>query len=309
MTSKLTGLDDAIRRHVHSGDSVYVTGFTHLIGFAAGHEIIRQRIEGLTLMRMTPDVVYDQLVGAGCASHLVFSYLGNPGVGHLHAIRRALEGGRLAWTEYTHGSFIAALRAGASGAPFVAVPSLGATDLARHNPLVRFVEDPYTGRDVAVLPPIRPDVAIVHVHRADAQGNAQTWGARGEIPEVAHAARRVIVTAEEIVEPDVLRRDPNRLTVLGATVDAVVHVPWGAHPSFVQGRYGRDNRFYRDWDRIAASEATLEQWLDDEVHGVADRAAYARRHEERLAELAAVGDGWSDAVNFGDNAAIAAVQE
>jgi glutaconate CoA-transferase subunit A len=309
MPDKLVGLDEAIGRHVTPGTSVYITGFTHLIGFAAGHEIIRQRIGGLTLMRMTPDLVYDQMVAAGCADRLVFSYLGNPGVGHLPAIRRAIEGGSLRWTEYTHGSFVAGLRGAASGAPFVPVASLGATDLAHHNPLVRFVPDPYAGGEVAVIPPIRPDVAIVHVHRADAEGNAQTWGPRGEIPEAVHAAAAVIVTAEEIVETDVLRRDPNRLTVLGATVDAVAHVPFGAHPSFVQGRYARDNRFYREWDGIARDTGRLAAWLEDEVHALAGRDAYVERHHDRLTELSAVGEGWTDPVNIGENAAIAAVQE
>jgi glutaconate CoA-transferase subunit A len=306
---KVTTLEDAVRRHVRPGSSVYITGFTHLISFAGAHEIIRQRIDGLTLIRLTPDLVYDQMVAAGCADELVFSYLGNPGVGHLGAIRRAIEQGRLRFREYTHGSLVAALRAGASGAPFAAVPALAGTDLPAHADHVQEVESPFDGARVPVVGPLRPDVAIVHVQRADEHGNAVVWGSLGEIQEAAYAARHVILTTEELVPTEQVRRDPNRVAVLGLAVDAVAVVPFGAHPSYAQGMYGRDNRFYRDWADVNASDEAVAAWLDRHVHAVAGPSEYADLFRERLTELSAVGESFSDPVNYGENAAIAAVQE
>jgi glutaconate CoA-transferase subunit A len=302
-------LADAISRNVAPGDSVYITGFTHLIGFAAAHEIIRQRIDDLTLIRLTPDLVYDQMVAAGCARKLVFSYLGNPGVGSLAAIRRAIEGGEIEWEEYTHGALIAALRAGAQGAPFAPVPALGETDLPAHNAAIAFVRSPFAGERVAVVAPLRPDVAIVHAQRADAQGRIQVWGSTGDIPEAARAARRVIVTAEELVDEGTLRADPNRTLLLGRHVAAVVRVPFGAHPSYAQGMYGRDNRFYREWAQTSADPADLNSYLDEEVRATEGWDAHVERERERLDELSKVGESVPNSVNFGDNAAIAAVQE
>lgn len=302
-------LAEAIAANVRSGESVYITGFTHLIGFAAAHEIIRQRIGGLTLIRLTPDVVYDQLVAAGCARRLVFSYLGNPGVGHLAAIRRAIESGEIEWDEYTHGSLIAALRAAASGAPFAPVAAVGATGLVDCNRAFGFVESPFGGERVAVVAPLAPDVAIVHAQRADRAGNIAVWGSTGDIPEAARAARRVVVTAEEIVDEATLRADPNRTLVLGRAVEAVVHVPFGAHPSYAQGIYGRDNRFYREWAEISGDTGRLAAYLEKEIRGVPDWDAYVQRSRSRLDELTAVGESPPNMVNLGDNAAIAAIQE
>lgn len=307
--SKVTTLADAVESHVDDGSSVYIAGFTHLIGFAAGHEIIRQGRRDLRLVRMTPDVVYDQLVAAGCARELVFSYIGNPGLGSLHCIRRAMERGALAWEEYTHGSLIAALRAGASGLPFALVPAVGGTDLERVNPSIRAIASPFDGRPVSVVAALRPDVAFVHVQRCDAEGNAQVWGGAGDLREAAFAARRVVVTAEEVVDEQVIRSDPGRTLLPGFVVDAVVHEPWGAHPSFVQGCYARDNRFYREWVALSRDGRRLRAYLDRWVHGSADRAAYARRLAPRLAELRQVGQGPSDVVNYGSNKATAAVQD
>jgi glutaconate CoA-transferase subunit A len=301
-------LAEAVAANVRPGDSVYITGFTHLIGFAAAHEIIRQRIDDLTLIRLTPDLVYDQLIAAGCASRLLFSYLGNPGVGALTAIRKAIEGGEIEWEEYTHGSLIAALRAGAARAPFAPVAAAGRTDLAQWNKSIGFVESPFTGERIAVVKPLCPDVAIVHAQRADSDGNIAVWGSVGDIPEAARAASRVVVTTEQIVDTDTLRADPNRTLLLGRDVAAVVEVPYGAHPSYAQGSYGRDNRFYREWAEISADAGRLAAFLDD-VRALPDWAAYVDRNRARLDELSAVGESAANPVNLGDNAAMAAIQE
>lgn len=306
---KLTDLGSAIDAHLADGDSLYITGFTHLIGFGAAHEIIRRRRRDLTLIRLTPDVVYDQLIAAGCARRLHFSFLGNPGVGSLKAIRRAIEAGEIEWTEYTHGSLIAALRAGATGAPFALAAAAGRTDLPRHSDRFAYVDSPFDGERVGVVAALRPDLAIVHVQRADAAGNAQVWGPVGDIPEAANAARRVIVTAEEIVETEQLRRDPNRTVLLAGAVDAVVHLPWGAHPSYAQGIYGRDNRFYRQWAEISSTQERIDAYFEQQVHGLPDWSSYVERNRARLEELAEIGVASSDPVNYGDNAALAAAQE
>ncbi|MCJ7695377.1 MAG: CoA transferase subunit A [Anaerolineaceae bacterium] len=273
-TNKLMSLSTAVHDFVHDGDMIYAAGFTHLIPYAAGHEIIRQGRKNLTLARATPDLVYDQMVAAGCASKLIFSYMGNPGVGSLHCLRRALESGSLAWEEYSHFSMISRLQAGASGLPFMPMKQTGGLDLENANPLYKRVTDPYTGEEVIVVPPLLPDVAIVHVQRADANGNAHIWGILGEQREAAFAAKRVILTAEEIVDESVIRSDPNRTLIPGLIVDAVCHVPYCAHPSYTQGYYDRDNDFYLLWDKVSADEDKAKAYLDEWVFGVSDRAEY-----------------------------------
>lgn len=274
MTGKLISLKDAISQHVQDGNTLYLAGFTHLIPFAAGHEIIRQGRKNLTLARATPDLVYDQMVAAGCARKVIFSYIGNPGVGSLRIVRAALESGQLEWEEYSHFGMISRLQAGATGLPFMPMNPTAAGDLERSNPLHRTVTDPYSGQPVVVVPALKPDVAIVHVQRADAQGNAQIWGIIGEQKEAAFAAERVILTAEEIVDEGVIRSDPNRTLIPGFVVDAVCQVPYAAHPSYTQGYYDRDNAFYLEWDRISASPDATQAYLDEWVFGVPDRQAY-----------------------------------
>lgn len=274
MTGKLISLKEAVEKYVQDGDTLYLAGFTHLIPFAAGHEIIRQGRKRLTLARATPDLVYDQMVAAGCAEKVIFSYIGNPGVGSLRIVRSALESGKLAWEEYSHFGMISRLQAGATGLPFMPMNPTAAGDLERSNPLYRTVTDPYTGQPVIVVPPLKPDVAIVHVQRADADGNAQIWGIIGEQKEAAFAAERVILSAEEIVDESVIRSDPNRTLIPGFVVDAVCHVPYAAHPSYTQGYYDRDNAFYLEWDRISASPEATQAYLDEWVYGVPDRQAY-----------------------------------
>ncbi len=272
--SKLTSLHDAVKNLVFDGDLVYAAGFTHLIPFAAGHEIIRQGRKDLILARATPDLIYDQMVAAGCARKVIFSYMGNPGVGSLRIVRGELEAGRLEWEEYSHFGMITRLQAGASGLSFLPMNLTGADDLEKANSQYRTVTDPYSGKPVVVVPALNPDVAIVHVQRCDANGNAQIWGIIGEQKEAAFAAKRVILTAEEIVDESVIRSDPNRTMIPGIIVDAVCHVPYASHPSYTQGYYDRDNHFYLEWDKISSDKEAVKRWLDEWVYGVKDRAEY-----------------------------------
>jgi len=272
--SKLISLSEAIARYVCDGDLVYAAGFTHLIPFAAGHEIIRQSRKDLVLARATPDLIYDQIVAAGCARKVIFSYMGNPGVGSLRMVRAEIEAGRLEWEEYSHFGMISCLQAGATGVPFMPMNPTAAGELERTNPNYRTVVDPYSGGEVVVVPALKPDVAIVHVQRADAEGNAHIWGIIGEQKEAAFASQRVILTAEEIVAEEVIRSDPNRTLIPGFIVDAVCHVPYCAHPSYTQGYYDRDNAFYLEWDEISKSREGILKYLDEWVHGVKDRAEY-----------------------------------
>ncbi len=298
--SKLTTLANAIREHVHDGDLIYAAGFTQLIPFAAGHEIIRQGRRGLTLARATPDIVYEQMVAAGCAAKLIFSYSGNPGVGSLRVVRAEIEAGRLAIEEYTHFAMITRLTAAAAGLPFLPMRSVGTDDLVRANPQYRTVADPYSGELLNTVPALHPDVAIVHAQRADVNGNTQIWGILGEQKEAAFAARRVIITAEEIVDEAVIRSDPNRTLIPAMVVSAVCHVPHAAHPSYTQGYYDRDNAFYLDWDKLSAAPETVQAWLDEWVYGVPDREAYwAKLGAEAHARLA-VRPRWSEPVNYGE---------
>ena len=275
--TKLSSLSEAVSRYVHDGDLIYLAGFTHLIPFAAGHEIIRQGRKDLVLARATPDLIYDQMVAAGCARKVIFSYMGNPGVGSLRAVRAALESGKLEWEEYSHFGMISRLQAGATGLPFMPMNQTAAADLERSNPNIRRVVDPFSGREVMVVPPLLPDVAIVHVQRADANGNVHLWGIIGEQKEAAFAAKHVIVTAEEIVNETVIRSDPNRTLIPEFIVDAVCHVPYCAHPSYTQGYYDRDNDFYLQWDKLSESPESIRAYLDDWVYGVKDRAAYCEK--------------------------------
>ena len=297
--TKLCSLTEAVSQFVHDGDTVYAAGFTHLIPFAAGHEIIRQGRKNLTLARATPDLIYDQMVAAGCAHKLIFSYAGNPGVGSLRIIREELESGRLEWEEYSHYGMISRLQAGASGLPFFPMKPTAAGDLERCNSLYRRVVDPYSGQEVVTVPALNPDVAIVHVQRADKDGNAHIWGIIGEQKEAAFAASHVIITAEEIVGEEVIRSDPNRTVIPEFIVDAVCHVPYCAHPSYTQGYYDRDNAFYLDWDRITENRASTEAWLEEWVFSVKDRADYWAKLGSEVHERLKVAPSLSSPVNYG----------
>ena len=298
--TKLIPLQKAVQDFVRDGDSVYAAGFTHLIPFAAGHEMIRQSKRDLVLARATPDLIYDQMIAAGCARKVVFSYSGNPGVGSLRIIREEIEAGRLEWEEYSHFSMISRLAAGAAGVPFMPMNPTGAGDLERVNPNYRKITDPYSGREVITVPALNPDVAIVHVQRADSEGNSQLWGILGEQKEAAFAAQRVILTAEEIVDSEVIRSDPNRTLIPSLVVDAVCHVPFCAHPSYTQGYYDRDNAFYLAWDEISSDRSRTRSWLDEWVYAVPDRQTYRGKLGSETHARLAVKPRWSEPVNYGD---------
>ena len=297
--SKLTPLKKAIADFVSDGDVLYAAGFTHLIPFAAGHEIIRQGKKNLTLARATPDLIYDQMVAAGCAKKVIFSYMGNPGVGSLRIVRGAIERGELEWEEYSHFGMITRLQAGASGLPFLPMKQTGAEDLEKVNPQIKRIPDPYGGKDVIVVPALNPDVAIVHVQRADKNGNAHLWGIIGEQKEAAFAAKKVILTAEEIVDEEVIRSDPNRTMIPGIVVSAVCHVPFASHPSYSQGYYDRDNEFYLSWDKISESKELTQKYLDDWVFGVKDRATYWKKLGEKTHNRLKVKPLYSQKINYG----------
>ena len=307
-TPKVTSMRDAVADLVRDGDTVAIEGFTHLISFAAGHEIIRQRKRDLTLARMTPDLIYDQMIAAGVARKLIFSWLGNPGVGGLGAIRRRIEpatsGGegqppRLEIEEYSHFGMVGRYTAGAANLPFYPLRSYFETDLPKANPLIREIESPYGDGVVYAVPPLKPGVTIIHAQRADVAGNTQVWGLLGCQKEAAFAADRVIVVVEELVDETVIRADPNRTIVPGLIVDAVVVEPFGAHPSYVQGAYDRDNQFYLDWDAITRDETSLQAWLGEWVYDLDGRAAYLDKlGPERVAALTP-GPAPSGSVDYG----------
>lgn len=278
--SKLLTMQQAMSRFVQDGDSVVMEGFTHLIPFAAGHELIRQRRQNLTLIRLTPDLIFDQMIAAGCARKLFFSWAGNPGVGSLYAFRRAVEQGipaPLELEEYSHFGLALRLQAGAAGVPFLPTRNFAGSDLPRVNPNIRRVTCPHSGEELWSVPALNPDVAILHAQRADEEGNTQVWGLVGVHKEAAFASHRVIVVVEEIVSQEVIRRDPNRTLIPGFRVNAVVHEPFGAHPSFVQGYYDRDNAFYERWDEISREADGLRRYLDESVYGLPDRRAYIEK--------------------------------
>lgn len=300
MHSKVASMKDAIAAHVRDGDTVVIEGFTHLICFAAAHEIIRQRRRDLTLARLTPDLIYDQMIAAGCASKLVFSWAGNPGAGSLGAFRRAVEKGtpKLEIEEYSHFGMVARMSAGAASLPFWVMRNYMGTDLPKANPLIRSVTCPYTGEELATVPALNPDVTIIHAQRADQFGNAQVWGLLGVQKEAAFASKRVIVVVEELVDQSVIRADPNRTLIPGMIVNAVVVEPWGCHPSYAQGFYDRDNDFYVAWEDITRDAAKLEEYLQEFVYGVADRAAYLAKHPG-LTERLKAKDHFCAGVNYG----------
>ena len=273
--TEFVALREAISRHVPDGACVALEGFTHLIPFAAGHEIIRQLRRGLHLVRMTPDLVYDQLIGMGCARRLTFSWGGNPGVGSLHRLRDAVEHGwplPLELDEHTHAGMAAAYCAGAARLPFGLLRGYIGTDLPSANPRIRSVECPYTGERLTAVPAVNPDVTILHAQRADRQGNVALAGIVGAMREAALAARTVIVTVEEIV--DRLPPAMNAIVLPHFVVTAVAHCPGGAYPAYAQGHYERDNAFYQRWDAIARERSSFLDWMQRHVLGSRDHRGF-----------------------------------
>jgi glutaconate CoA-transferase subunit A len=273
----ILALADALALHVRDGQSVAMEGFTHLIPFAAGHELIRQGRKHLHLIRMTPDLIYDQMIGAGCARALTFSWGGNPGVGSLHRLRDAVENGwpaPLEIVEHSHAGMAAAYTAGASRLPFGMLRGYIGTDLASANPSIRSVTCPYTGAAITTVPALNPDVTILHAQKADRQGNVLLCGIVGAQKEAALAAKALVITVEEIV--DDLEAPMNAIVLPSWVVTAIACVPGGAYPSYAQGYYSRDNAFYLAWDAIARERVRFADWMDRHVRGTADHAAFLR---------------------------------
>jgi glutaconate CoA-transferase subunit A len=270
-------LGEALARHVRDGQSVAMEGFTHLIPFAAGHELIRQGRKRLHLIRMTPDLIYDQMIGCGCARALTFSWGGNPGVGSLHRLRDAVEHGwpePLEIIEHSHAGLAAAYTAGASRLPFGMLRGYIGTDLATENGSIRSVTCPYTGEQIATVPALNPDVTILHAQKSDRQGNVLLRGIVGAQKEAALAAKALVVTVEEVV--DDLEAPMNAIVLPSWVVTAIACVPGGAYPSYAQGYYSRDNAFYLAWDEIARDRSRFTDWIDRHIRGTADHAAFLR---------------------------------
>ena len=278
---EIVALSDAIAELVRDGDVVALEGFTHLIPHAAGHELIRQGRRELALIRMTPDVIYDQLIGAGCARRLTFSWGGNPGVGSLHRLRDAVEHGwprPLELVEHSHAGMAAAYAAGAANLPFGVLRGYVGTDLAKHTPDLATITCPFTGEELAAIPAHRPDVGIVHAQRADRAGNVQLWGITGVQKEVVLASARSLVTVEEVV--DELDPRAGAVVIPHWVIDAVAPAPGGAHPSYAHGYYDRDNAFYVRWDEISRDRDGFTAWIDRHVRGTRDVVEYRRSLEE-----------------------------
>jgi glutaconate CoA-transferase subunit A len=272
---RITTLAEAVAAHIRDGDTVAMEGFTHLIPHAAGHEAIRQGRKRLTLVRMTPDLIYDQLIGVGAARKLTFSWGGNPGVGSLHRLRDAVENGwpgPLEIDEHSHAAMAVAYRAGAARLPFGMLRGYIGTDLAAKNPRIRHVDCPYTGERIATVPAVNPDVTILHAQRADRRGNVAIDGIVGAAREAGLAARRLLVTVEKIV--DEFPPAMNNIVLPNFTVTAISLCPGGAWPSYAQGHYARDNDFYLKWDAIARDRASFTAWIDRHVRATADHKAF-----------------------------------
>jgi len=280
----IVSLREAVAEYVRDGQTVALEGFTHLIPFAAGHEIIRQQRTNLTLVRMTPDLVYDQMIGCGCASALIFSWGGNPGVGSLHRFREAVEQGwpsPIALEEHSHAGLATRFTAGASGLPFGILRGYVGTDLPKYTSTIRFVDCPFTGERLAAVPALRPDVTMVHAQKADRRGNVLLWGVVGIQKEAVLSARRAIVTVEEVV--DSLDAPPNAVVLPSWSVHAVCEEPGGAFPSYALGYYARNNAFYKQWDAISRDRATFQAWITRHIMQTHDFAGFRRSLAEEAA--------------------------
>jgi glutaconate CoA-transferase, subunit A len=270
-------LSEAVGRFVKDGQTIAMEGFTHLIPFAAGHEVIRQARRELTLVRMTPDIIYDQLIGMGCAKGLVFSWGGNPGVGSIHRFRDAIENGwpaPLAIQEHSHADMAGRYQAGASGLPFAVLRGYVGSDLPKHNPNIKSITCPFTGEKLAATPAINPDVTIIHAQKADRMGNVLITGIVGVQKEAVLAAKVAIVTVEEVV--DDLQAAKNACFLPHWVLSAVCEVPHGAHPSYAHGYYGRDNAFCKAWDAISRERDSFLAWMKQHVLGTKTHAEFMK---------------------------------
>ena len=302
MKNKLMHMKEAIEKCVKDGDTLVIEGFTHLICFAAGHEIIRQKKRDLVACRLTPDLIYDQMIAAGCVKKLVFSWAGNPGVGPLYGLRRAVEKGiprSIEIEEYTHFAMVARFMAGASKLPFMHLKSFSGSTLSQKNKNIKSIKCPYTGEVFSTVPALNPDVAIIHVRRTDVFGNAQIWGLMGVQKEAAFASKKVIIVAEELVDSKVIRSDPNRTLIPGMIVDAVVIEPFAAHPSYAQGYHDRENQFYVDWYKISKDQASMDRYISEQIFGVSDRKEYLEKLGVEKVEKLKAKNQLSSPVNYG----------
>jgi glutaconate CoA-transferase subunit A len=305
--SKVMSLSEAISEFIFDGASVSLEGFTHAIPTAAGHEIIRQGFKDLTLYRQTADIIVDQMLAAGCISTLVSSFVGNSSAGSLGEIRRRIEQSdpvHLNYVEYSHYGMVCRYLAGAQKLPFYPLKSYFGSDLPEVNDEIRKVSSPYPNEDgtfdeIYVVPPINPDVTIVHAQRADQWGNIQMWGLTGLQAEAVFSAEKAIVTVEEIVPDDVVRSDPNRTIIPSHAVSAVVQVPMGAHPSFTQGYYDRDNNFYRDWSAISGDKEQIAEWMTKFIYETKNHEEYVELLGAETVASLAVGDAFSTPINYG----------
>ncbi len=281
--AQIIPLKEAVQEFVRDGATLALEGFTHLIPFAAGHEIVRQGRRNLTVIRMTPDLIYDQLIGAGCVAKLQFSWGGNPGVGSLHRFRDAVENGwpvPLQLEEHAHAGMAAAYAAGAANLPFGILRGYLGSDLPRYNSRIKFIECPFTGERLAAIAAIRPDVTIIHAQKADRRGNVLMWGVVGVQKEAVMAARHAIVTVEEIV--DKLDAPPNAVVLPSWVVSAVCEVKGGAFPSYAQGYYARNNAFYKRWDNISRERDTFKAWIERHVLGTTDFGEFRQSLEQEV---------------------------
>jgi glutaconate CoA-transferase subunit A len=300
-------LSEAISTFIFDGASVSLEGFTHAIPTAAGHEIIRQGFKDLTLYRQTADIIVDQMLAAGCISTLVSSFVGNSSAGSLGEIRRRIEQSdpvHLNYVEYSHYGMVCRYLAGAQKLPFYPLKSYFGSDLPDVNDEIRKVASPYPNEDgtfdeIYVVPPINPDVTIVHAQRADQWGNIQMWGLTGLQAEAVFAAEKAIVTVEEIVSDEIVRSDPNRTIIPSHAVSAVVQVPMGAHPSFTQGYYDRDNNFYRDWSAISGDKSKIAEWMAKFIYETKNHEEYIELLGDETVGRLAVGDAFSTPINYG----------
>ena len=271
---------EAVSKFVADNDMVFLGGFGHLYPYALAHEVIRQGKTDLTLCKHSPEIVGEQLIGAGLIKKLIFSWFGNPAVGSANCFRRAVEKGiprPLEIEEYTHFSLVLSINAGAMGLPFLPTKAILGSDLEEKNKNVKSLTCPFTGEKLCLVPALKPDIALIHVQRADSEGNCHAWGITADITDGAFASKKVIVSAEEIVPTEVIRRDPNRTLIPSFKVDAVVEEPWGAHPSYAQGYYDRDNDYYIQYDKWSKTQEDFQAFMDEWIYGVKDRREYLHK--------------------------------
>lgn len=300
--AKLMSMEEAVRKFVTDGAVIYLGGWAHLYPYSIVFELIRQKKRDLTLVKHSPELMADMLIGAGCVRKLLFGWVGNAGIGSCHAFRRAVEKGiprSVEIEEYTHFSLGARLKAGAMGIPFLPTKSLIGSDLVKYNQVAMIMTCPFTRENVCVVPAINPDVGLIHVQKADAQGNAQVWGVIGDTKDGAFASNKLVLSAEQIVPTEEIRRDPNRTVVPSFKVSAVVEQPWGAHPSYAQGYYDRDNDFYVDYDKWTREPEGFERFLTEWIYSGTDNSDYLKKLGADRMQRLKPRPFMSSSVNFG----------